>query len=167
MTFEDYSRCTKRLQAKIKKHTAEDFIVVTHSLGSVLLRAVLPELVHKPAACFLLAPPTQACVAAKRLAPYGWYRLLTGEIGQLLANQEFMTTLPLPGMTTKIYSGDAGFTGEYSPFKNEANDGVLMVKETQLPGVAVQIVPSLHTFIMNNSVIANDVIAIVKTMLST
>jgi hypothetical protein len=163
VTFERWEGCVKRLRAFIDKRVgAEDFIVVAHSLGTVLTRAVLPTIHHKPVACFFLAPPTQACIAASRLAPRRWYRLLAGEMGQLLANQEFMSALPVPKMPTKIYAGDAGLTGRYSPFEAEPNDGVLTVKETFLPGVPVQIVPSLHTFIMNNRIIAKNIVEMAK-----
>jgi hypothetical protein len=159
VTFERWADCTKRLQAFIELRVGdEDFIVATHSLGSVLARAVLPTLARKPTACFLLAPPTHACAAAVKLAPRPWYRLLAGEMGQLLANQEFMAALPIPDMPTKIYAGSAGLTGRHSPFGEEPNDGVLMVKETLLPGIPLQIVPSLHTFIMNNRQIAKDIV---------
>ena len=164
VTFEHWEGCTKRLRQFIERKVAEeDFIVVAHSLGSVLTRAVLPSLSHKPAACFFLAPPTQVCDAVRRLAPRRWYRLLAGEMGQLLANQEFMSTLPVPEIPTKIYAGNSGLTGRYSPFEDEPNDGVLMVKETLLPRIPVQIVPSLHTFIMNNKMIARDIVDTIKT----
>lgn len=161
--FERWENCTKRLRGFIEKYVKdEDYIVVTHSLGSVLTRAVLPALHHKPSACFFLAPPTQASAAACRLASRYWYRLLAGEMGQLLASQEFMSSLPIPDVPTKIYSGNAGLTGRHSPFGDEANDGVLMVKETLLPGISQQIVPSLHTFIMNNKEIVKGIIETVK-----
>ena len=163
VTFENWESCTMRLRKFIEKKVVDDdFVVVTHSLGSALTRAVLPTMQHKPAACFFLAPPTQASAAARRLAPRLCYRLLTGEMGQLLANQEFMSSLPIPEMPTKIYAGNAGVTGQYSPFGDEPNDGVLMVKETLLPGIPVQIVPSLHTFIMNNKAIAKDIVDTIK-----
>jgi hypothetical protein len=163
VTFEGWEACTNRLGAFIDRRVGtEDFIVVAHSLGTVLTRAVLPTTHRKPVACFFLAPPTQACIAASRLAPRCWYRLLAGEMGQLLANQEFMSALPVPEILTKIYAGDAGLTGRFSPFEEEPNDGVLMVKETFLPGVPVQIVPSLHTFIMNNQIIARDIAEMAK-----
>jgi hypothetical protein len=162
-TFERWDNCTTRLRKVIEnKVHNEDYIVVTHSLGSVLIRAVLPSLRLPPTACYLLAPPTQASAAANRLAQYGWYRVLAGEMGQLLANQEFMSSLSIPNVPTKIYSGNAGLIGRHSPYGNEPNDGVLMVKETLLPGIPVQIVPSLHTFIMNNKAIAKNIIENVK-----
>lgn len=164
VTFERWEGCTERLRAFIEKKVGgEAFIVVAHSFGTVLTRVVLPTIHHKPAACFFLAPPTQACAAASRLAPHLWYRLLAGEMGQLLANPEFISVLPIPEVPTKIYAGDAGLTGRYSPFEEEANDGVLMVKETLLPGIPAQIVPSLHAFIMNNRMIAKDIVDKIKT----
>lgn len=158
-TFESWDTCIKRFHNHIEKKVGDDtFIMVTHSLGSVLTRAILPALHNKPSACFFLAPPTCASAAACKLASRYWYLTLAGEIGQLLANQEFMSNLPIPQMPTKIYVGDAGLTGRYSPFGEEPNDGVLMVKESLLPGIPVQIVPSLHTFIMNNKKLSDDII---------
>jgi hypothetical protein len=159
VTFEDWAGCTARLKKFIEVNTeSHAYIVVSHSLGSVLVRHVLPSLSRKPTACFFLAPPTQACGAARRLAPKWWYRALTGDMGQLLANQEFMSNLPIPSALTKVYAGNAGLTGFYSPFGEDENDGILMVKETQLSGAVMQVVPSLHTLIMNNRKIADDII---------
>lgn len=159
VTFESWLGCTRRLKTLIESGLdGEPYIVVAHSLGTVLTRAVIAEAERKPEACFFLAPPTHACQAARQLVSRFWYRLLTGEIGQLLADQVFMSSLPVPDVPIFIYSGNAGLTGKYSPFKNEPNDGVLMVRETFLPGAQVQQIPSLHTFIMNNRLIANDII---------
>ncbi len=159
VTFESWYGCTSRLARLIERRTkGEGYIVVAHSLGAVLARAVIAEAEQKPEACFFLASPTQASQAARQLASRIWYRLLSGEMGQLLADQAFMSALPIPNVPIFIYSGDAGFTGKFSPFKNEPNDGVLMVKETHLPDAKVKCVPSLHTFIMNNRVITNDII---------
>ena len=88
-------------------------------------------------------------------------------MGQLLADHEFMLSLPVPKMPTKIYAGNAGLTGRYSPFENEPNDGVLTVKETLLPGIPIKIMPSLHTFIMNNKMIAKDIIDTISELTTT
>lgn len=159
VTVESWADCSSRLIKFIEANTLDGpYIVITHSLGSVLIRAVLPSLRHQPMACFFLAPPTCACYAANRLAAKWWYRLLAGEMGQLLANPSFMASLPVPKMLTKIYAGNGGLTGSHSPFGEEPNDGILMVSETQLAGAVSQVVPSSHTFIMNNRAIINDII---------
>jgi hypothetical protein len=86
-----------------------------------------------------------------------------GEIGKVLTDQRFMEALPLPGMSTKIYAGVAGPRGRYSPFGDEPNDGLLTVKETLLPNILMQTVPSLHTFIMNSKIVTEDIVRIAKS----
>ena len=138
--------------------------MVGHSLGSILTRATLPRLIHPPTACFFLASPTQVCKAARNFAHYRLAKLLTGEIGQRLANKQFMESLPFTDIPAKIYAGTAGPRGRYSPFGEETNDGVLTVKETLLPGVPVQTIPTLHTFIMNSKVVSQDIVKIAKDL---
>jgi hypothetical protein len=134
--FEGWKSCVNRLKKFINRHTCDhDFIIIGHSLGTVLTRGVLPKLTHKPVACFFLAPPTKACFAARKLAPLRLYKLLTGEMGQLLANPDFMDSLHLPDIPTKIYAGNAGLRGRYSPFGEQPNDSILTVEETLLPNI--------------------------------
>ncbi|MCX7067738.1 MAG: hypothetical protein NTW85_08620 [Methylococcales bacterium] len=163
--FERWDACVNRLESYIHQHTRNDeFIIIGHSLGTVLTRGVLPKLTHKPVACFFLAPPTKACFAARKLAPLRLYKLLTGEMGQLLANPIFMDSLHLPDMPTKIYAGNAGLRGRYSPFGEQANDGVLAVEETLLPAVPYETIAAVHTFIMNKKVIAEDIIKLINSI---
>ena len=157
VTFESWQNCTKRLENFINQHVQEDYIIIGHSLGTVLTRAILTKLKHQPKACFFLAPPTTACIAAKKLSSWWLYKLLMGEMGQLLANDEFMNTLPIPNMPTKIYAGIAGFG-------KQPNDGVLMLEETKLHNIPLQTVPALHTFIMNHKAVTEDIISITKKL---
>jgi len=164
VTFERWDECIQRLENFITKRTrASEYIIIGHSLGTVLTRATLPRLIHKPAACFFLAPPTQVCKAAHNFAHHRFAKLLTGEIGQLLANKQFMESLPFTGVPTKIYAGTGGPRGRYSPFGEEPNDGVLAVKETFLPSVPIQTIPAIHTFIMNSKVVTQDIVKITKS----
>lgn len=157
--FERWETCVNRLEKFLHQHTQNnDFIIIGHSLGTVLTRGVLPKLTHKPLACFFLAPPTKACLAAQRFAPFRLYKLLTGEMGQLLANPFFMSSLPLPDVPAKIYAGISGLRGCHSPFGDKLNDGVLAVEETLLPAVPSEMVATVHTFIMNKKSIANDIV---------
>jgi hypothetical protein len=159
VTFERWDACIERLEHFITKRVkTNEYIMIGHSLGSILTRATLSGLPHPPAACFFLASPTRVCKAARNFAHYRIAKLLMGEIGQRLANKHFMETLPLTGVPTKIYAGTGGPRGRYSPFGEEPNDGVLTVKETLLPDVPVQTVPTLHTFIMNSKVVSQDIV---------
>lgn len=166
--IESWNGCVNRLEKFIHQHTGEDdFIIIGHSLGTVLTRGVLPRLPHKPLACFFLAPPTKACFAARKLAPLRLYKIITGEMGQLLANPKFMESLVLPDVPTKIYSGINGPRGRYSPFGEQLNDSVLAVEETLLPDVPAETIEAVHTFIMNKKVVAEDIIKLVNTIKNT
>jgi hypothetical protein len=84
-------------------------------------------------------------------------------MAQLLADPQFMASLPATGVPTKIYAGTAGPRGRYSPFGDEPNDSVLTVKEMILPGIPIQTIPVLHTFIMNSKVVTQDIVKIAKS----
>jgi pimeloyl-ACP methyl ester carboxylesterase len=165
-TFERWHGCLERYRRFIDERTKNrPYIVVGHSLGNVITRGVWPSLAHKPEAFFLLAPPSRACAAARKLAPLSLYRVLFGEMGQLLADSEFMDSLPVPDAFMKIYAGDAGPVGRFSPFATEANDGILAVDETRIPGVVLQKIPASHTFIMNRPEVADDIARQVAVLL--
>ena len=159
VTVEKFSSVLVRLQRFIEaRRNEQSYIVVGHSLGAVLLRCVLPKLQRLPAACFLLAPPSRACVFARLLAPRLPYRIVTGEMGQLLADEQFMQSVPLPQCPTWIYAGTGGPSTGFSPIGDEPNDGVLKVSETRLAGVPLVLVPAMHTFLMNSNLVVRDLI---------
>src|SRR5262245_13712616 len=63
--FTNFDACEKRLHTFIEKHVRDEpYILIGHSLGSVLIRSVLPKLKRQPFHCFFLAPPVAACRAA-------------------------------------------------------------------------------------------------------
>lgn len=164
VTFERWDACVQRLQRFITRRVkTRDYIIIGHSMGTVLTRAVLPQLIHQPVACFLLSPPTQACKAARHFAPYRFTKILGGEMAQLLANQQFMESLPPTSVPTKIYAGTAGPRGRYSPFGDEINDSVLTINEMMLPDVPMQTVPVLHTFIMNSKLVTQDIVHVARS----
>lgn len=161
--LESWQNCVTRLEKFINQRVAQqDYIIIGHSLGTVLTRGVLVKLKQPPRACFFLAPPTKACWAAKKFSPLLAYKLLMGEMGQLLANSDFMDSLPIPNIPCKIYSGTKGLKGRYSPFGDQENDGVLTVSETLLPNVPTETVATMHTFIMNKKMVAEDIINLIN-----
>lgn len=163
--FESWDSCRDRLQGFIQRRVANaPFVLIGHSLGSVLIRGILPRLAQKPGACFFLAPPTKACQAARKFAPRGLYKLLTGEMGQLLARVDFMEALPIPEVPTRVYAGVKGPRGRYSPFGDVLNDGILALHETALPGASCVEVQAMHTFIMLNQGVARDIIQMTRSL---
>jgi hypothetical protein len=164
VTFERLESCVQRLERLIQKRVrANEYIIIGHSMGTVITRTTVPRLTHKPLACFLLTPPAQACKAARYFTPRRWVKLLGGEMAQLLANQKFMESIPPLGVPAKVYAGTAGPRGRYSPFREEPNDSVLTVKETMLPNVPHETYPVLHTFIMNSRAITQDIVNITRS----
>jgi len=161
--FERWQPCVDRLQRFIAVRSGgAHFIVVGHSLGCVLTRAVLPQLAQAPQMCFFLAPPTRASSYAIKLSQWRLFRLITGEMGQLLANQEFMESLPIPQVPLRIYAGIKGPRGSWTPFGDEPNDGILSVSEVQLASFPLQLLPTIHTIIMNSQQMTDDLLAAVQ-----
>lgn len=135
------------------------YALAGHSLGTVVIRAAMARGLasNPPRHCFFMAPPMAACKAAKFFSGFMAYRVLTGQMGSLLAQDDFMRDLPMPGNLT-VYAGTAGPTGPLSPFGEEPNDGILSLSEASGPdGVQTIQVPALHTFIMNSRLVSDDI----------
>lgn len=161
--FERWLPCLERLRKFIATRAGDErFIMVGHSLGCVLTRGVLPLLDRAPDMAFLLAPPTRASSYAIKLSRWRLFRLITGEMGQLLASQDFMDSLPLPTVPLRVYAGIKGPRGSWTAFGDEPNDGILSVGEVQLGTLPLHLLPTIHTIIMNSRQVASDIVAAVK-----
>ena len=158
-TFQDLATTQRRLIARIEgPRQNQSYMLVGHSLGGVLARSVLPRLTAAPQALYLLASPTSACRSARYFAPHRWFRAVNGQMGQLLADPNFMQSIPYPAVPTIIYAGDAGCRGCWPLHYDEPNDGLVAVAETAIPHVLPHIIPWRHTFIMYANAIADDII---------
>lgn len=157
--LQDFEPTCQRLARFIDKRVGtEPYIIIGHSLGGVLARAVLSSLRREPDALFLLAVPACACRSARFFYQRWWFRLLTGSMGQFLADEQRMQTLPLPTIPTKIYAGNKGLRRRGLPLGDTPHDVIVAVTETQLPGMPMMIVPSVHSFIMNSRLVTADII---------
>ena len=101
----------------------------------------------------------QASQMARTFSRWRLFKLMTGEIGQFLGQQDWTSQLPIPTVPTTIYAGSAGPRGRWSLLGDEANDGILTVAETQLANIPSIVVPSLHTTIMNSRRVCDDIVA--------
>ena len=159
--FEPFDPCVERLAERIRVLAdGAPFLLVGHSLGSVLVRGALPKIADLPlAGCVFLAPPQRACRAARFFSGHPLYRWMNGEMGQLLADPAFFAGLPLPQVPTRVFAGNAGPQAAWLPFEGEPNDGILAVEETRArDGDEVIEVPALHTFIMNSRRVAEGIL---------
>ncbi len=141
----------------------QPYAIVAHSLGGIIVRASLPHLVERPPQhLVMLAPPNQPPQIAKKMKLNPVYRWLTGDCGQKLADDAFYQKLPRPTVPTTIIAGVKGLPGKLSLFGEEANDGVLAVKETELgQEFKVILTPAIHPFIMNSRQVASIVSEVV------
>jgi pimeloyl-ACP methyl ester carboxylesterase len=154
-TLEKLDAVLERLRKCVERE-AGDFILIGHSLGTVIIREFCRlQGARKPEACFLLAPPIKACGAARHFSRSKVFQLFTGDMGRKLADERFMSNIPAPNVKTVVFAGTAGPRGRFSPFGQEANDGILSATESRLPGAAAHVeVRALHSFIMNSGAIA-------------
>lgn len=158
-TFETLEGATERLARTIERRVTGDYALVGHSLGSVIIRNALGRLqTRPPAACCFLAPPMVACKAARFFSRFWLYRVVMGEMGQLLADEGFMARLPLPAVPVRVYAGTGGPRASWLPFGTAPNDVILSVAEAtgRFDGTIVE-VPAIHTFIMHSRTVAADI----------
>jgi pimeloyl-ACP methyl ester carboxylesterase len=81
---------------------AHPYVLVGHSLGSIVARASLPLLTtHPPCHLVMLAPPNQSSLLARRLQHHPLYRALTGDCGQRLADPAFAAAASRPARAAR------------------------------------------------------------------
>lgn len=165
--FETLQGAVERLVKLIDRRVGTgNYALVGHSLGTVIIRAALGQLENRaPSACLFLAPPMVACRAARFFSRFRLYRLLTGEMGQLLALESFMLPLPMPSMPTRIYAGVGCPRAPWLPFGMEASDCILGLSEATGRFEAKSLkVPCTHTFIMNSKQVFDDMVDFLKPL---
>lgn len=128
---------TGRVNAELMRHPAPRVHFVGHSLGNIVVRALLARYtISAPLGrTVMLAPPNRGSRAADRLTPYT--RWLLAPISELRTTNSTVARLPLPppGLEFAIIAGE--------------RDGKVSIAEACLSGAnAFAVVPSGHTFIM-------------------
>jgi len=141
-----------RLIARISTIAAAgDYIVVGHSLGSILLRAALsssPEGTIRPRHIFLLGSPIHSSHLANKLKKNLIFRAFTGDCGQLLSSTEQMNAIGSCSEPTTCIVGVGGPKKHFGFFGTEANDGLVSVSEASATWLPTPIeVPLLHIFL--------------------
>jgi hypothetical protein len=143
-----------RRRLELAARSGGPYAAIGHSLGGLLVRAALggwPEGLPLPRCVIMLGTPNRPPRLARRLQRLWPYRLVNGECGRLLARAEFFTGLPPIAVPCTIVAGTGGRRGRWSPFGQDANDGVLAVDEAEMDGSAhLAQVPVRHTFMMND-----------------
>ena len=160
---ENFDAIVTRLRTEFSLlDTSEDYIVVAHSLGGVLVRAALNSLPPgsaKPNHVYLLGSPVLASRLATRLQNNFMFRMLARDCGQLLASESRMKAIGALDIPTTGIVGIRGISGRYSPFGEDANDGLVSVSEVIAPWLTNCVyVPVFHTLLPSSTRVANIIL---------
>jgi hypothetical protein len=161
--LESFDSIVARLRGRIERLAKQDsYVVIGHSLGGVLLRAVLNVLqedVAQPRHLYLLGSPILPSRLAVKLRKNIVFRALTGDCGQLLGSGTRMNSIGSVKVATTGIVGVRGLMGTHSPFGQEANDGVVTVSEVGAEWFLVQVeVPVVHTLLPSSTAVANIIL---------
>ena len=142
-------------------------IFIAHSLGNIVLRRFY-KLREEAAngsmdslnlrAHVMLGPPNQGSLFAKKMSRVpGVSQVMGPSFVQLGARwDDIRENLSVPSGETVIFAGDVPFFRKGNLLLPEPNDGLVTVQETTLPGVAdLEVVPVLHSFLMNDRAIVD------------
>jgi len=163
VAFKNFDAIVARLRMRIVLIAAtEDYIVIGHSLGGVLLRAALNSLppgTALPRHVYLLGSPIQASRIATRLQNNKLFRIFTGDCGQLLGSVDRMNAIGPPAVPVTGIIGTRGISNRFGIFGDEVNDGLVSVSEVSAPWLThcVQ-VPVFHTLLPSSARVANIIL---------
>jgi pimeloyl-ACP methyl ester carboxylesterase len=152
VALEAFPEITARLAARVSALAEKgSYVVVGHSLGGVLVRAVLnslPPAVRAPRRLFLLGSPVQPSRIAQKLGANPVYRVLAGDCGQLLGSTARMEGIPPLAVPTTAIVGRRGLPWPATVFAGEANDGVVAVSEASAEWIRDRVlVDCVHTLL--------------------
>lgn len=148
--LESFATVRTRVRTRLASLTSP-YACIGHSLGGLLLRAALGEVDRQPAHIVFIGTPQRSPVLARRYRRLWPYRIVNGEMGQLLADEAFFARLPPVRSPHTVVAGTGGRTGKWSPFGDEPNDGIVAVTETLLANSAPPVlVRAHHSFLMNH-----------------
>lgn len=163
VAFEKFDTIVARLRTRLSLLPAtDDYIVIGHSLGGVLLRAALnalPPGSALPRRVYLLGSPVLPSRIASRLKNNRLFRPLAGDCGQLLGSADRMNVVGPLTVPTIAIVGIRGISGRYTPFGDEPNDGLVSVSEVVAPWFTTCVhVPVFHTLLPSSAQVADLIV---------
>lgn len=159
VSMEPLDEIAERLVWTVERKVRRPFALVGHSLGGVLARMTASRLREAGLQkLVMLGPPNTSPVLAQAFRDMPVFRLLAGDAGQKLADPDFHAALPIPEIPTLIFAGKSGPRALWLPQGKGENDGVVQVEETMLPGARHRVVPGIHTTLMNDRKVTEEII---------
>lgn len=163
VVLDNFDAIVTRLRTRIVLLAAtDDYIVIGHSLGGVLLRAALnslPQGSALPRRVYLLGSPVRASRIATRLQNNRLFRALTRDCGQLLGSRDRMNAIGAPAVPAIGIVGTRGIANRFGIFGDEVNDGLVSVSEVNAPWLTncVQ-VPVFHTLLPASALVGEIIL---------
>jgi hypothetical protein len=135
---------------------------VTHSLGGILVRAYIAQKrPHNLGRVVMLSPPNQGSQLVDELRDNPLFQWATGPAGQELGtdSSNLPNRLGPADFEVGIITGSQSLNPLTSWLVTGEDDGKVSVESAQLEGMAdFLVVPNTHTFIMNSSQVAREVV---------
>ena len=126
--------------------------LVTHSLGGIITREMLPNLPHdKLGRIVMLAPPNQGSEIIDWLANYPILKRTMGPVGQQLGTGQ-ITAPHLPeNIDSAVIMGNSNLIPFFQKLLPTANDGIVSVERGKVEGMnEFHIIDADHTFIASD-----------------
>ena len=147
--------------AKLKIVSNSKIHFVTHSLGGILVRAILQtEDLPNGSRIVMLCPPNHGSEIVDKYKNKWWFKRLNGPAGQVLGTDK--QSLPNQLKSIKYDVGIITGTKSYEPWFSRlmmgGDDGKVSTNSAKLDEMKdFLLVPLGHTFIMQNSVVINQI----------
>lgn len=130
----------KKLCDHVKKDNPSQISFITHSLGGLVLRAMLQYSLEdlkfpKIHRIVMIAPPNRGTVTGNYMYRYGLFRFILGVNLRDVKNDDDSLAKKLPidfSAEVGIIAGISGRKRGYNPFIGEDNDGEIRPEETKL-----------------------------------
>ena len=158
------------LEALLDEYDREDqeqIHFVTHSLGGIVVRKYLAEYpVANLGRVVMLSPLNQGSEVADYFKDWKLFQMAMGPSGQELGTEYGSTPNSLGPVAFElgVISGDASINPLTSWLIPGSDDGAVSVGRTRVDGMTdFRVVHHSHTFIMNASEVADEVISFLKT----
>lgn len=140
---------------------------VAHSMGNIVLRRAIydwqqsnSEVLNRLNAFVMLGPPNNGAAIARSLGKTGVFGLVAGDGANELGRdwETISGTLAVPPCPFGIIAGHLEDSPLANPLVSDANDGVVKLAETKLPGATdFMEVPIAHSDLMDDEIVQQAV----------